>query len=74
MPHRPHTAVDVSPRNVQSPTEPIEEWAATADGGFARGSEGRKGRERARQVAAGAGDEASAAGGGDEEALSFWGF
>lgn len=32
-------ACEVGARNVQSPTEEVEEWVATADGGFAIGSE-----------------------------------
>lgn len=58
-------AFEVSTRNVQSPTEEVEEWVATANGGFARGH-GSVIEVTDQQMASSSSEE--------EEELAYWGF
>lgn len=60
-----------SSRNVQSPTESVEEWVATADGGFAPGDDGTAQAHAAKRRSS---FKPVAAEQDDEDELSFWGF
>lgn len=54
------TEVSASSRNVQAPTEPVEEWLATTKGGFVRSADGSALSEKMRResrVAAAAAEE-----------------
>lgn len=57
---------DASSRNVQSPTESVEEWVATSSGGFARGH----GDDSAVGMAVQLEQESVE----EEDELSYWGF
>ena len=68
-------ASKVSPHNVQSPNEQVEEWVAIADGGFVRraGLVDEVMREREGQPAEESCGDTLMKDDGDEE-LAFWGF
>ena len=60
--------VTASSRNVQSPTEFVEEWVATSDGGFVRGDD-RNARPATKRGFVPARGDAE-----EENELAFWGF
>merc|ERR1712159_431641 len=60
--------VTASSRNVQSPTEFVEEWVATSDGGFVRGDDRNARPATKREFVPARGDAE------EENELAFWGF
>lgn len=78
------TASDVSSRNVQSPTEHVEDWVALTDGRFVKADDeqlvAEAKRDAERQMSTRAAGAVEVDGGSDstsddeEEELSYWGF